>query len=413
MRLLLSAYSCGPNRGSEPGVGWGAVLSLASFAEVHVLTTLESRESILREVEAGRVPNSLHFHFFDLPGAAWWWKHGHLRGIQFHYALWQRLAGHVVRRLHKTFRFDAAQHITFVRYWSPSCLRNSGIPYVFGPVGGADTPPEELVRRYSWFRKSKEFARHWCHWLGEHDPATKRTLINAAHVFAATPQTMVRCKALGVSDDRLSLCQAIALSDAELDWLSKLRTPDQLTFFTLGRLDPLKGYDLALKAFASAALPDARLLLIGGGPDENRLHSLARRLEISNQMEITGFLPRDKALAAIARGSVLLHPSHLDSGGVAVLESMASGRPVICLDLGGPSLLVDSNCGYKISVSTQEQMVEQIATAMRLVSKQSTLNAMRARCISRVADSFRWSLLGERYYQQLLEVAKNDKKPFF
>ena len=409
MRILLSAYSCGPNRGSEPGVGWGAAVALASYADVHVLTTFESRESILREVDAGRVPASLHFHFFDFPGATWWWKCGHQRGIQFHYALWQRFAGRVVRELHKEFRFDVAQHVTFVRYWSPSCLRNSGIPYVFGPVGGADMPPVELVCNYSWPRRAKEILRHVYHWLGENSLATRRTLINAAHVFVATPQTLSRCKELGVPDNRLSLCQAIALSDAEFDRLSNLPMPEELVFFTLGRLDPLKGYDLALKAFAAAAIPGARLLLIGGGPDETRLRALAQHLGISSRMEISGFLPRGKALAAIARGSVLLHPSHLDSGGVAVLESMTAGRPVICLDLGGPALLVNSDCGYKIPISTQEQMIERIATAMRLASSRSVLRTMREQCIHRVADSFRWASLGKHYFQRLMEVSQNGK----
>ena len=407
MRILLSAYSCGPNRGSEPGVGWGAAVSLAVLAEGHVLTTFESRVAIKAEIAAGRVPESLHFHFFDLPGAAWWWKHGHLRGIQFHYALWQRLAGRVVRRLHAEFRFDAAQHVTFVRYWSPSCLRNSGIPYVFGPVGGADCPPRELVREYSPCRRVKEVVRHAYHWLGEHNPATRRTLRNAAHVFAATPQTMVRCKALGVPSCRLSLCQAIALSDGELKTLTDLPRTDKLVFFTLGRLDPLKGYDLALGAFALAQIPDSRILLIGGGPDESRLRTLGQKLGISDRMEITGFLPRKDALAAISRGSVLLHPSHLDSGGVAVLESMAAGRPVICLDLGGPALLVNDRCGFKIPVSTHVTMIEGIVTAMRSLSDSSKRRMMGDACRQRTLDSFIWSMKGNTYFCKLMEVLRN------
>ena len=409
MRILLSAYACGPNHGSEPGVGWGAAMSLAAHAEVHVLTTFESRESIQSEIAAGRVPETLRFHFYDLPGGAWWWKHGHGRGIQFHYALWQRLAGRVVRRLHKEFCFDAAQHVTFVRYWSPSCLRNSGIPYVFGPVGGADCPPRELVEAYSPRRRFKEILRHAFHWLGEHSPATRQTLRRAAHVFAATPRTMVRCKELGVPEGRLSLCQAIALSDGELKTLGSLPRPDKLVFFTLGRLDPLKGYDFALKAFASARIPDSRLLLIGGGSDEERLRSLGEKLGIADRVEITGFLPRKGALDAIAQGSVLLHPSHLDSGGTAVLESMAAGRPVICLDLGGPALLVDEMCGFKISSEPSDRIVDDIANAMKSLSGLVLRRSMSEAARERASSAFHWSDRGKKYFDMLAECAERGK----
>ena len=45
-KILLSAYSCGPNRGSEPGVGWNAAVAMAKHAEIHVLTSFEFKELI-------------------------------------------------------------------------------------------------------------------------------------------------------------------------------------------------------------------------------------------------------------------------------------------------------------------------------------------------------------------------------
>lgn len=397
LRILVSAYSCGPNRGSEPGVGWGAAMALAAHADVHVLTTFEFRESIERVVAAGGVPENLHFHFFDLPGAGWWWKHGHLRGIQFHYALWQRFAGRVVRALHRQYHFDAAQHVTFVRYWNPSCLRNSGIPYVFGPVGGADTPPTELVRQYSWSRRLKEVFRRVYHWLGDHSPATLRTLRNASFVFAATQQTLDRCRALGVSKEKSGICQAIALSKSEFECLSSLQLPASLTFFTLGRLDPLKGYDLAVRAFAAADIPESRLLMIGGGPDESRIRSLAEQLGVSNCVEITGFLPRKAALEHMERGTVLLHPSHLDSGGLAVVEAMAAGRPVICLDVGGPGLSVRSNCGFKVKPVSNDFIVRSMAVAMRRFRDDRLTCSMGLAARARAQANFRWENRGSLY----------------
>lgn len=401
MRVLLSAYSCGPNRGSEPGVGWGAAMSLANYAEVHVLTTFESRESIGAEIAAGHVPESLRFHFFDLPGAAWWWKHGRLRGIQFHYALWQRLAGRVVRRLHKRFLFDAAQHVTFVRYWSPSCLRNSGIPYVFGPVAGADLPPAGLVREYPARQRFVFLARKIIRWFGERNPATLSTLRNAAHVFAATPATRERCLALGVSPERLSLCQAIALTDDEFSVLSSMPFVDAPVFFGMGLLIHRKRYDLAIRAFAEAAIPGSKLVLIGGGPEDSRLRALAERFGVLDRIEITGFLSRQEAWKKMSECSVLLHPCDLESGGCVVQESLAAGRPVVALDMGGPALMVDSSVGEKVFPESSAQIVLSMAAAMRRLEEPGLRRSMAPLCREKVRECAYWPERARMFHASL------------
>lgn len=405
MRILLSAYSCGPNRGSEPGVGWGAAMSLAAHAEVHVLTASESRESIEAEIAAGRVPESLHFHFFDLPGGAWWWKHGHGRGIQFHYALWQRLASRVVRRLHKRFCFDAAQHVTFVRYWSPSCLRNSGIPYVFGPVAGADLPPAGLVREYPVKQRLVFFARKMVRWFGERNPATLSTLRNASHVFAATPATRERCLALGVSPARLSLCQAIALTDDEFAVLSSMPFVATPVFFGMGLLVHRKRYDLAVRAFAEAAIPQSRLVLIGGGPEESRLRALGEHLGVSDRIEITGAMSRQAAWRKMSKCSVLLHPCDLESGGCAVQEAMAAGRPVIALDMGGPAMMVDSSVGETVNPESADRIVSSMASAMRRLSDSALRRGLVSSCRKAIRDRAIWPERGQLYCDCLKRAA--------
>ncbi len=407
MRILLSAYSCGPNRGSEPGVGWGAAMSLAAYAEVHVLTTFESRVSIKAEIAAGRIPKSLHFHFFDLPGSVWWWKYGHLRGIQFHYALWQRLAGRVVRRLHKEFCFDAAQHVTFVRYWSPSGLRNSGIPYIFGPVAGADLPPAELIREYPIQQRFIFLARKIVRWFGERNPATLSTLRNAAHVFAATPATQDRCLALGVSSEQLSLCQAIALTDDEFAVLSSMPFVDSPMFFGMGLLIHRKRYDLAIRAFAEAAIPGSKLVLIGGGPEESRLRALAERLGVLDRIEITGFLSRQEAWNKMSECSVLLHPCDLESGGCVVQEAMAAGRPVIAFDMGGPAMMIDSSCGFKVSPCPSVRMVDAMAVSMKSLAAPSVRRPMSEAARGRAARAFRWPDRGKLYFDSLAKCSES------
>ena len=65
MKILMSAFSCGPGQGSEPGVGWNTAMAAARLGhEVTVLTQTEFRAQIERETAAGRVPENLKFDMF-------------------------------------------------------------------------------------------------------------------------------------------------------------------------------------------------------------------------------------------------------------------------------------------------------------------------------------------------------------
>src|SRR5689334_23093466 len=93
-RILLSAYACEPDRGSEPGVGWGWATELARVGhEVTVLTRAANRATI----ECKPAPENLRFLYFDLPSWA-----QHMRqlpgGKALYYVLWQWLAARLVRR---------------------------------------------------------------------------------------------------------------------------------------------------------------------------------------------------------------------------------------------------------------------------------------------------------------------------
>ena len=122
MKILISAYSCEPGRGSEPGVGWNVVRAIAEHHEVWVLTRPdESKEIIEAELARNPVPN-LHFVYFTLP----FWKDslrwGQSGAMQIHYYLWQIQAYFIARKLHREIGFDLTHHVTFVKYSTPSFL---------------------------------------------------------------------------------------------------------------------------------------------------------------------------------------------------------------------------------------------------------------------------------------------------
>src|SRR5947207_10282860 len=117
MKILLSAYACEPNRGSEPGVGWNWALALRERGyDIHVLTRSNNRQAI----ELAQIPQDsrLTFHYYDLPQRLRFWKHWP-GGIYLYYLLWQMGAFRVAKELHSTEQYSLVHHITFVSYRQP------------------------------------------------------------------------------------------------------------------------------------------------------------------------------------------------------------------------------------------------------------------------------------------------------
>ena len=66
MKILLSAYACEPNTGSEHEIGWSWIKSLSNKNKIYVLTRLKNKKKILKEIKLKKIKN-ISFLFYDLP----------------------------------------------------------------------------------------------------------------------------------------------------------------------------------------------------------------------------------------------------------------------------------------------------------------------------------------------------------
>jgi glycosyltransferase involved in cell wall biosynthesis len=105
--------------------------------------------------------------------------------------------------------------------------------------------------------------------------------------------------------------------------------PDQPLLLYVGRLAREKSVESL--AWVMDALPDARLALVGDGPDRKRLERVFAKLPVY----FAGFLTGDELAAAYASTDVFVMPSTTETLGFVALEAMASGVPVVAADAGG------------------------------------------------------------------------------
>jgi glycosyltransferase involved in cell wall biosynthesis len=118
--------------------------------------------------------------------------------------------------------------------------------------------------------------------------------------------------------------------------------PPPFRFVTVTRLIPQKNVDGLLRAFAQLIEDgdDARLVVVGDGPERGTLAHTSRRLGIDDWVSFRGRLDREAVRTALWNAHAFVLPSHHETFGVVLLEAMATGLPVVATRCGGPEDVV-------------------------------------------------------------------------
>jgi glycosyltransferase involved in cell wall biosynthesis len=358
-RVLLSAYGCEPGVGSEPGAGWEWCIAAAEHHDVWLLTR-RNNVARIRAALATSTDLDVRIIGYDLPRPFPWLKKRVRGGAHIYYTAWQYAIIPVARRLHREVRFDLAHHITWSTDWLPvGVARLDDVPFVWGPIGGATRTP--------W--------RHW-RWFGVRGVLTEAVraigIPLARRLFAR--RILRRASfVLAQNNDELRLVPRgtpvrvepnVALRPATTRMRGALPIGNIAVF--AGRALPWKGLRLAVATLSRGAT-DWHLHVYGDGPDLRSARRLAGSTGVEDRVHFHGRVGRDAVLAALSSADALLLPSFHEAAGWVVAEAMAAGCPVVCLDSGGPSVLVGDSEGVKIP-TTERVLPAALACGLRSVA---------------------------------------------
>ncbi|MFB3814972.1 MAG: glycosyltransferase family 4 protein [Terriglobales bacterium] len=401
MRILLSAFACEAGRGSEPGIGWTWASGLARAGhEVWVITHSAGREANERACATMGLAGKLHFVFYDHDHFPKFFTKTHL-GYYTYCQTWQVGAYRVAKRLHARLQFDTVHHVTFGTARFGSLMGRLGIPFTFGPVAGGERIPWRLRRSLPLTGKVRELVRDLHNLLCLVQPFTRQAFASAQRILVTNPETLRlvpgryrgKCKVqFGIAADVSSHARRSAPG----------RTGGPFRALYVGVLQSRKGIHLALSAFAKFHhnCPNSEFTIVGRGVQEKWLRELAGRLGLNRCVHWVPWMPREKVLEIYGSHDVFLFPSLRDSGGMVVLEALANGLPVICLDLGGPGMIVDDSCGRVVSTcaASEEDVIGAIASQLLALARDAELREHLSRGALQRVQSFRWATLIDSVY---------------
>lgn len=408
--VLLSAYACEPGIGSEAAVGWGWALNLAKAGcRVHVLTRASNRARIEVDPVLGELPN-LEFAYFDLPRWLRFWKRGN-RGVHLYYVLWQFGAFLMARKMVRNVRIDIVHHVTFVTARFPSFMGWLGLPFVFGPLAGGEYAPRTLWWGLGYQAIVKESLRYLTMAWWRFSPLLNMSFAKARRIYATSRETRQRLPCHAQKKTEVMLGIGLESSEAQ----SHPRQPGgSFEILYAGRFLYWKGMEYGLEAFARLVEknPDSRLTLLGDGPALERWRGKCSQLGLDEKVRWRKAVPRDEFLSGLCAYDVLLFPSLHDSGGMVVLEAMAAGVPIVCLDIGGPGVLVDETCGFKVSADAPAKVVDGLQAALGVLAEHRDLAAKMGEAGRQRAEAvFSWEGRVARMlccYDELLGVARSE-----
>jgi glycosyltransferase involved in cell wall biosynthesis len=189
---------------------------------------------------------------------------------------------------------------------------------------------------------------------------------------------------------------------------AELGLPDGPLILTVGGLVPLKGIHHVLEALQRLSpARDFHLVVCGEGPQRGELQQLSRRAGLEGRVHFQGWVDRDRIPRYFAACDVLVLASLLEAAGNVVLEAMASGRPVICTDSGGPRDYVENGVtGFLVPVADPQALAERIDT---LLADPDLRGRMGQEGRRRVLERHRYGKMIEefiRLYEEVLTASR-------
>ncbi|NOW46452.1 glycosyltransferase involved in cell wall biosynthesis [Novosphingobium sp. SG751A] len=269
----------------------------------------------------------------------------------------------MARRMVAQFDIDVVFQPAPIAPRTISLMFALGAPVVIGPMSGGMNLPPAFRRMDGMFVRMAIGAARWgagiMHWIF---PGKLR----AAALIVANEQTRTllpwgyRGRVHQVMESAVDLDRWKARPDVPRD-------PDApVAFIFCGRFVDWKGIRLLVHAFAPLARAGGAVLhLVGDGELYDEIAQQITREGLGRHVRLHGRLDRDRYQALLRQSDVYVTSSLRECGGMAMMEAMAVGLPVIGLKWGGAEQYSSPDCALLVNPVTQDMLISGLTEAMR------------------------------------------------
>jgi glycosyltransferase involved in cell wall biosynthesis len=418
LRILLLAPGASPEEVSMPYVTYSHAAALAQLHDVALVVGSPTEDPVrrakapFRTIEVVRMPLLERVYALSLRRI---FKYNYDTQVltAFLYPFSLAFEWHAWRQLRRRIvagEFDVVLRIMPMTPVMPSpfafFLRNGPVPFVIGPLnGGLPWPPgfAQLDNQREWVSGLRNLYRFL--------PFARSTYRHAAAIIAASSQTYAE---FATYSEKLFFVPEPGISPSLCFGDSRSPKPGaKLELIFVGGLVPRKACDLALRAAAPLLRSDlARFTVVGDGPERNRLEQLMRSLGIEKAVSFCGWVSHAEVLRHLRSADVFVFPSLRDNGAGVVFEALGTGAVPVVADFGGPGDIVHPEVGYKVPLTSENDMVAQMEKILtELAHNRDWLEKLRRQGMAYVRERLTWEAKAQSVTRVLNWAVRRGPKP--
>ncbi len=391
MRILVSAFGCAPNWGSEVAVGWNYVKELDKIHELDVIVESGFKGRIEEYVNNYNEPRC-NFHFIDIgdEGRSLAPRQGNWL-FYYYYRKWQlKVYKYVIDLMHRK-KFDIIHHLNLTGYREPGFLwMLRDIPYVHGPISGFQQFPTSYLDILSYKEKIYELTRNVINYIQSRYHKRFINAINRADaVLAGTryDQKIIK-KTFGIDSivvpvngtfERKQLPERIINETINVIWIGKYLSRKALL--------------IAIRAVGEAIKKNRNIYFHIVGVEEKFKKNVDLMINMYASFDNCinyGVLEYNKTHDLLARCDILFFTSLQDSTPSVIMEALTFGVPVVCHDIYGMGDVIDESCGVKISVIDSNTSIRKFSEILIELSNNKDLLLRLSIGAKKRSELFTW-----------------------
>ena len=360
-KILIIAFACKPNAGSESGVGWNFSKLIQEFGDVYVLVRDAENQ---KELLSNNKELNVKYIFYDLPNCISKLQNKQVNNgqkyMELYYLAWQIGAiKHIIKNYGRNY-FDIVHHITFVSATLPSYFILLKSKFIWGPISSNDLIPKGIASANTYIKLCiKDFMKKIIRTFSISFQLDKR---KASYIIANTSDIFDKLKLK--NEVRLVTIPSIGIEENEEVIVNKkININTRINIISIGEFLDIKNFDITVEAFNryNSINPNSKLYLIGDGPNRKKLERLVVDLGLTDDVIFVGWISRNKVYEYLKNTAhVLLFPT-CEKAGMVILEALQNNVPVVGMNFGGPKEFVTNNSGVLVEVKNREQIVDDLA----------------------------------------------------
>lgn len=417
LKILVNAYACSPNMGSEPGMAWNWCVNLAKYCELHIITEGEFRDKI--EAVLPTLPQGKNMHFYYNPVSdeirKMCWNQGDWRFYKY-YREWQWKTYIMAEEIIKQHHIDIVHQLNMIGFREPGYLwKIENKPFVWGPIGGLKQFPSSYLEgagiKMKLFNRIKNIVNIY---QIKHDKRVDQALKKADLLISSIPDSYNAIKKYKGLNSIIIPETGCFIDDNSIKRNKEEKVDDDFRLLWVGKFDFRKQLNIALATMSKLKdKSNIKLIICGSGSDNQISYykQMAINLGIEDNVVWKGNIENSKVKEEMRKSDIFFFTSVSEDTSTVVLEAVSCGLPVLCFDTCGMGYVINESVGQKVPLTNPRQSADEFAEKINyLYNNREYLQKLSDGCKQRQKE-----LSWDNKAKQMVELynkVKNERKRY-